>query len=254
MPALRLITLSLFACLLIACGGDTRGKIRASDDPVLAEGERCPSLAGRYFDASEPISWMLAKRLVGYDADSVDWDYFELAGSADTALSVTVAYVDGTRDSARLRKGNAYDGDYYCEDGWLQIGDRNFPHRWDDEVKLDGFTPRRRRMRIAPTADRSLVARLDFINFDQLDVWCGDGCRGFPIPWTFKTRSLWSRADAWEPDGPRPRATANMSEDERRRGARRGAENDRLYLEEQALENGTTEPRAAVARTHARTP
>lgn len=192
----------------------------------------CPPVAGRYFDSSEPIAWLLAGRKLEWDSLPHPWAYFELAGSADSALAVTVHYLDGATDSARVQEGR----DYTCTDGWLAPEPRYIPERWDDEAGT-GFRANRRFVYVARGRDSSLVARLDLVTFDEFYVWCGDGCRGFPLPWTMRTRPVWSIAEAWSPDRDPPANLAGVRGQEAARAAMRRAEQDPVYWENRELED-----------------
>lgn len=220
---------------------------------VTASGDACPKMAGRFFDSSEPISQMLASQHVPYDTSVADWAYFELVGDADKGLRVTVMHRDSVVTAGALTKGTAWSGDYYCEDGWLMVGDGKLPNSWDAEVKADDFQPQRRHLRIAPNTDGALVARLDFTDFDEFTVWCGDGCRGIPLPWTFRTRSAWSMAEPFDPEVPPPVARRRQHEQEERESALDRARHDRVWQEEQLLENGPPDPAQDLVRTRALT-
>jgi len=196
---------------------------------------------------------MLAGRHLPSDSTKVDWAYFELVGSADTALVATVVTRDSvTRDSVthttHLTKGTPYTGDYFCEEGWLQLSNSSIPNLWDTDMTTPQFLPRRHALRIAPGANKALVARLDFIDFEEFTVWCGDGCKGFPLPWTFKTRSAWSSARAWNANS----VSLYSSGIGPPHDVLSAAMQRRLWLEEQALENGPDIPGQADIQQRAR--
>ncbi|MBC7898392.1 MAG: hypothetical protein H7066_23425 [Cytophagaceae bacterium] len=231
------MTRSCAAALLtisaIACGGESNGMPREWGPLALGESERCPAVAGRYFEESSPVAWALASAHVTQGPDH-EPAAFELAGDADSALHLTVVDVQGVRDSARLTKGTPYSGDYHCDDGWLHANHRHIPDQWDDAVDAPGFVVRRRALRIAPGAHGALVGRLDGTDYDEFTIWCGDGCKGIPLPWTFRTRSSWSAVDRWDPARARKpvqAATSVSNEGDRSR-------NEALLREEQLLEHG----------------
>ncbi len=234
-----------------ACTGATKGMPRAWPKVVLAADPNCPTVAGRYFDSSEPISMLMAKRRVPYDSTDADWAYFELAGNADQGLTVKVVYRDSVSTTGSLRKGDAWSGDYYCEGGWLRIPDGNFPTQWDQDMKTGDFFPKRHAMQIAPNANGALVARVDFTDYDEITVWCGDGCKGIPIPGTFATKSVWTMAEKFDPELPVPVARARQQIIDQDEAALAQAKTDRLYQEEQALENGPADPQEAIVRQRA---
>lgn len=238
-------TLLPFAFLLaiVACKSDTDGMPKAWRPLELGDDWRCPAMAGRYIYAPEPISWQLAGRHVPWDSVPAELEYFAIAGSADTALHVTVGYVDGRTHETRLQKGTPYARDYHCEDGWLHVRAGEISDRFDGEVAGLGFFARAHAMRIARGKDGTLVARLDRTDYEEFVVWCGDGCKGFPLPWTFETRSTWSRAEPWAEGAPRPSVVAKQREEAR-------LKRDPVYLENQRLENG--EPVAGQAEARKR--
>ncbi|HEX4931769.1 MAG TPA: hypothetical protein VFV33_01240, partial [Gemmatimonadaceae bacterium] len=208
----------------------------------------CPDLAGRYAFAPEPVSHLLAGRFAPWDSVPRELESFTIAGSADTALHVTLGYLDGGTVEKRLVKGSEYAGDYHCGDGWLHLLSRDIPDRWDAEVKSGDFFAKRRAMRIAVGADGRLVGRLDRIDYDEFAVWCGDGCQGIALPWTFETRSTWSAAQRWEEGAPRPSVVAQEQAEARQAAERARLQQDPLYRENEALENGPPVAGQAEAR------
>jgi len=229
-----------FALLLAlaACNDDLDGMPREWRPLELGQDAGCPAVAGRYVYTAEPIGWQLAGRHVPWDSVPVDLEYYVIAGSADTSMRVTVGYVDGRTYEKRLLKGSQYARDYHCEDGWLHVRAGEISDRFDDEVASEGFHAKRHEMRLARRKDGALVARLDRIDYDEFTVWCGDGCRGIPLPWTFTTRSTWSAAEPWVEGAPRPSVARRQGEEAQQRATEQSLQGDRLYREEQRLENG----------------
>jgi hypothetical protein len=226
-------TLLLITALvaLVACNGDTKGVPKGWGPVQLGKDTLCPPMQGRYVYTPEPIGWQLAGRHVPWDSVPAELEYFAVAGSADSALHVTVGYVDGRTHEQRLQKGTPYSRDYHCEDGWLHISAGEISNRFDAEVASVGFYAQRHAMRIARSRSGALVARLDRIDYDEFYVWCGDGCKGFPLPWTFETRSTWSQAKRWIAGTPRPSVVRREREEARLKA-------DPVYQENQRLENG----------------
>ncbi|MFN8581624.1 MAG: hypothetical protein U0163_11695 [Gemmatimonadaceae bacterium] len=213
----------------------------------LALGKKgaCPNVTGRFARTSEPIAQMMAGRFIPWDSTAKAWEWFELTGSADSVLEVRVRFLDGSESAGRLRREGPLAGDYRCADGWIHLSDRDLPNTWDSDVLPEGQHPPRRAMRVASTTSGDLVARLDMIDYDELTVWCGDGCRGIPLPWTFTRKSAWSIARRWDPNGKYP-ASANE-----RVGSNAPAPRDRLGRQEQELENGPPVPGLETARGRA---
>ena len=193
----------------------------------------------------------MAKRRVPWDTTNADWAYFELAGHADQGLTVKVVYRDSVSTTGTLRKGDAWSSDYYCEGGWLRISDGRSLSHWDEDMKTSNFFPKRHAMRLAPNADGALVARVDFTDDEEITVWCGDGCKGFPIPGAVKTKSVWTMAEKFDPELRTPVARARQQVIDHDAAALTQAKNDRVYQAEQELENGPANPQEAIVRTRA---
>jgi hypothetical protein len=115
------------------------------------------------------------------------------------------------------------------------------------------FYPRRHAMMLAPNEDGALVARLDFIDYNEFTVWCGDGCKGFPIPGTFETRSVWSMAEKFDSELPPPVARERQRVIAKKEAALEQARHDRVWQEEQLLENGPPDPERDLVRKRALT-
>jgi hypothetical protein len=223
---------------LAACTSN-RGRMPREWGPVvLATHTRCPSVAGRYMYTGQPTDYELAARVLPDGGEATEPEYFEIAGSADTALHVTTWYVDGRHQERRLQKGAKYSGDFFCDDGWLQLGDGSVSARFDEEVASQEFFAKRRAMRIAIGRGGAIVARLDRTDYDEFTVWCGDGCKGIPLPWTFTTRSTWSRSEPWLAGKPKPSSAQRAPDDARTAAAEAEQRDQRLLREIALLENG----------------
>lgn len=230
-PSRFFLLLTTVVVALVACNGDSKRMPKDWGPVELGKDTLCPPIQGRYVYAPGPIEWQLAGRHVPWDSVPAELEYFAVAGTADTALHVTVGYVDGRAHEQRLQKGTRYARDYFCEDGWLQIRSGEISNQFDAEVASPEFYAKTHAMRIARSTSGALVARLDRIDYDEFYVWCGDGCKGFPLPWTFETRSTWSRVERWTEGTPRPSVVRRQREQARLKA-------DPVYQENQRLENG----------------
>ncbi len=236
--------LALVALVVLLLASCTRG---SSDMPrgwgpiTRHDDAPCPDLTGRYVYAGQPIAWELAGRHVPWDSVPAELDFFEVTSSSDSALRVTIGYADGRQHDFTMVQGNGepFSGNYNCRDGWLSFDDDMISDRFDAEVESDEFHARRRTMRVARGRNGALVSRLDRTDYDEFTVWCGDGCKGIPLPWTFTTRSTWSRADAWAPGTPRPDVTPYQLRERVEESEAMRLRNERILREEQRLENGT---------------
>lgn len=213
---------------------------------VLGAEGRCPDLAGRYFDSSDPMRDLLFLASVLDAAQDADRAWIELTGVADTGLAVTVVYRDSTKRYGSLRRGTPFEGDYFCEDGWLKIGDHKIPKRWDRDLTEADFYPRRRAFWVAPNADSALVGRLQFIHFESIDVG-----KGIPVPGTFAYRETWSLAEKFDPDLPPPVAREREAQRQRILADFERARRDPVYQENDLLENGPPDPELDTVRKRA---
>ncbi len=234
-----------------ACRSATSEMPRGYGPIALAEGERCPSVGGRYFDSSAPVMAMLVMPALRNPPASGDLAWIELTPADDSTLLVAVMYQDSVSVSGTLRRGGPWHGDYYCEEGWLKVRDARIPQTWDAEMKDGEFFPRRHLFWVAPNKAGALVARLQFIDFEEFGLWCGDGCKGFPIPGTFEYRETWSLAEAFDPDLPAPIARQREAERQEGVAALEAAKRDRRYQEVQLLENGPPDPELETVRRRA---
>ena len=262
MSTLRFFALVTLAVVVTACSGATKGMPRGWPDLVLASDTLCPNVAGRYFASSDPITLHLAKRRATGDSEEAPLAYFEVSGAADSGLTVTVVSRDSVKTTGSLKKGTEWDGDYFCGDGWLRFGESRAPSLWDADVRTDDFYPKRHAVRIAPNEDGSLVARLDFVDYAELIVWCGDGCKGIPLPGTFETRSIWSLAEQFDPERPPPVArhrertiAEEVAELEwattEPPAERQRAQDVRVWQEHEDAENGPPDPEKQLVRKRA---
>ena len=101
-PLIRILAQTFLATMALACGGTTKGMPRGWPDLVLARDTLCPNVAGRYFDSSEPITFLMAKRHVAFDSVDADWAYVELSGQADSGLTVKVVFRDSVERTGTL--------------------------------------------------------------------------------------------------------------------------------------------------------
>lgn len=236
----------LVALALAACSAQ-RGVPKAFGPIVLGKGDRCPSIAGRYAYTGDPGAFHLAARH-GITREDLPVEFFAVVGDADTALHLRIGRADGSVVERRLQRGaRPYGGDYWCDDGWLRLGG-DISARWDSAVNVNGFYARRHAMYLATGREGALVTKLEHTDYDEFTVWCGDGCKGIPLPWTFRTRTTWHRAEAWPEGAPRPAAIAETMAAERRAQELARAKNDPVYLENERLEQGEPAAGSADAR------
>lgn len=194
-PTIRLLGLCALLSLAQACS-------RTPDMPKgwgplrFAADSGCPRVYGTYDASDRDFAYVVATQFLPYDTTRGTVESFSLALEDDTLLTV-IAWVDQEpRDTVRLRSHR----DFTCADGWLEP---TYP-QWLPSFAADDEAARASRsgrtsMYLATGAKGALVGRLDHHTYDEFSLWCGDGCRGVPIPWTWRTSHRWSRAAVVNP-------------------------------------------------------
>ena len=140
-------------------------------------------------------------------ARATAWSAFALQGDADTALTAIVLNARDGADTLRLQR----DTDYRCTEGWLVP---TFPSEGlasdDTDDASRALRGAERAVFVAGAKDGALVARLRTTTYNELPIWCGDGCTSVRVPFSGQTTVRWERqapltADvaAIDPDDPR---------------------------------------------------
>jgi len=166
----------------------------------FARDSACPQVYGSYDASSPDFAYIMTRQSPRYDTVGGPVESMSLVLENDSLLTV-IAWRDRVpSDTVVLRR--RYDFD--CGDGWMK------PHLGTWLPGDDGDSPAararrsgRRDFRITTGAKGALIGRLDHHTFDQFDVWCGDGCKGFPLPWTWRTSHQWFRAAVVNPQSHR---------------------------------------------------
>lgn len=241
---------------LASCGvGDAPAALRLGRKGGGDSIGTCPPITGTVEYQPNDLAHALT-RMLPWAARQAPWWTITAVGSADSVLVLALHRFDGTRDTVALRRG----ADYGCGDGWLRPrgADAMF-----DAVPYDdaGHRANRDEFQVAIDEAGHWVGRRTATTWDEFAVWCGDGCRGVPLPWTIRHHVRWSLLAAPGddvPDTPHARdAQQRMLDEERRleygdpvadapaarRAAREQAVFQRRALErERAIESGTPLP------------
>ncbi len=194
--AFRRCGLLPLAMMLVQACSDTPGMPSSWGPLRFAADRACPRVYGTYDASDEDFAYIIARRHLPYDSTRGPVESMSLVLDGDSVLTV-IAWVDlQPRDTVLLRRGR----EFGCADGWLKP---TFP-RWlpsDDGDSPEARSERagRREFAVATGAKGALVGRLDHHTYDEFTVWCGDGCKGFPIPWTWRTAHHWHRAEQVDP-------------------------------------------------------
>lgn len=150
---------------------------------------QCPYLDGDYAIGDEAMYRALAAH---YDKEPRKWVVASVGGDPQTELRVRL-YEAGTgapiEEAVRRRRGSDYD----CDDGWLRM-------RWPGGMQLLGEGERvpegdqfDKTIAFAKNRDGDLVARIEISHWKGVAVWCGDGCKYLPIPFTRSNSFSWQR-------------------------------------------------------------
>ena len=195
----RRVVLLTAALAATACGhrfGEPDG-LRLGRTDAAGTAATCPPIAGTFEYADNDLAFAMT-RMLPWEARQRPWWTVTVTGSADSAMVLALHRFDGSHDTVTVRIGNAY----VCTGGWLRpanAGEMFAGRPYDAE----GNRANRNDFDIAVDGDGDLVGRRTATTYDQFDVWCGDGCRGFPLPWTFRDHVVWSTLAP--PDGTVPR-------------------------------------------------
>jgi hypothetical protein len=239
----RLVALLAAACVAAACGhrlGEPDG-LRLGRTDVAGTTATCPPIAGTFEYADNDLAVALT-RMLPWEARQRPWWTITITGSADSAMVLAMHRFDGTHDTVTVRLGNGY----VCTGGWLvpPEADALFAGRAYDD---DGNRANRNAFAIAIDDEGALIGRRTATTYDQFDVWCGDGCRGFPLPWTFRDHVVWSTLAP--PEGTVPRTPYERDVNRRTLEESRRLEEGDPFEDAPASRRGRAARDAAARRT-----
>lgn len=226
-----------FVATLSACGD--RVAVPKTYGPLdLGEADHCAIVNGR-FDVQEPlVRWAVVERVLPFDSTRGPIEAFSLLGNADQSLRLLAWSGGRARDTVRLQR----DRDYRCSERRVVLDLPNaLPSDVHDAPVLPGERQTRAyRLALALGAEGALTAELSHETFVGFPVWCGDGCRYLPVPFSRQTSHEWTRVYPLPEDGkPFPRRIMTAREQRQR---------DRLLEEERALEEGRPVPGGPASR------
>lgn len=217
-------TLALSACGWIFDGepdGLKRGRERSETTAGV-----CPQVDGAYRNNRSDLAAVVT-RLARTGMSLTDWETVVMSGHPDVAVQFIFTRPDLRADTVTIERDRGYD----CESGWLHpndaagiLDDIKAPGRDSPNARPRDDRTHRYEFHITSNRSGQLVGKLEDISFTQFDVWCGDGCKGFPLPWSLRREVQWLvLPDTAEPVAARPSPS--------------GAD-QRLLAAERALENG----------------
>lgn len=221
---------TLLAAALLACSADwseslPRGVALRATVAVSDSSRDCPAVAGEYWVQRELIWNRLFQPSLSDEQRRIGWSKVAIGGEPLDSLEVVLSAA-GLRDRTVLLRGQHYD----CASGWIIPRGTIMLADLSDEDSLRSMNdPTRQEFSLAIAGDTtgSLIARVRILSWAQFDVWCGDGCKGFPLPWSVERRSR------WEYLGTTRRQPLGVPDDDLRRKV--AAEERALELGEQAV-------------------
>lgn len=233
-PGAHLVFIGLLSACSFAEPGVRRG-VRIGQAATEQSSGTCPRVDGVYRHAGNVLGDIL-NGLRPLERRATAWAVVRVTQPNDSVLGFDFRLADGTRDMVTLRQP----GNYSCASGWIELR-----YDWEYLVRPEPGQAderyRRWEFRVAADDEGALVGRLVERSFRQFDVWCGDGCKGFPIPGTGQRSVVYARlldsSAPPQPDTPLPGRRRVVSEDER---------SARLAAEEAALEQGPPPPPLAA--------
>ncbi len=196
-PRAHIAALTLVALVtLTACSAQTDGMPSAWAPVSKGVDASCPNIDGRHErwvteGGPDPIFPALFGPKMPSAERAMQWTEFTIRSDGERGFTAEVEFSDGSVDTVQVARGS----DYQCRDGWLVApvsygvidGEADVPR---DQLAL---RPDTREVAIARGREQSLVARLETRQEYQLDLWCGDGCKGVKLPWKTKRAVVWSR-------------------------------------------------------------
>lgn len=222
---------ALATCLLTlsACGwvfdGEPDGLRRGREGKDNAPGS-CPRVDGAYRNNGSDLAAVVT-RLAGTGMQLHEWETVAITGHPDVAVQLVIQRTDRSADTVTIERDRGYD----CDAGWFHprraaglMDDIKAPGRDSPNAREPDERTHRYEFHITSDDKGQLVGRLEDINFSNFWVWCGDGCKGLPLPWSIRRNVWWS----FLPDSSVPVVTPGP----------RTPQDERLLAEERAQENG----------------
>jgi hypothetical protein len=184
----------LVAVATLACGGDWSNNLPrgVALRPTVAPTDttrHCPVVGGEYWVQRE-LTWnRLIQPALSDDQRRIGWSKVAIAGEPLDSLQLILTAAD-LRATAIVRRGQHYD----CASGWIVPRGTIMRADLSEEDSIRSMNdPKHHDYSLAIAGDTtgSLIARVRILAWSQFDVWCGDGCKGIPLPWSIERRTRW---------------------------------------------------------------
>ncbi len=184
------VWLCLWLTLLLAgCGGSGYPKQWAP----LAETPRnqCPDITGTYFIADR-VAYLALAGGHFYESSPRHWSIMNIAGNPQAGLQVMLyESQSGVPMDKPVKLNNG--GEYRCTDGWLDMA-------WPGGISMRGEEDdpndsrlMEKSLSFAKNSAGELVIRTNTAHWQGFPVWCGDGCKYVPIPFTREESWQWGK-------------------------------------------------------------
>lgn len=186
------ISAILFTSISLILGSCDLNKNSANDwqNVIPAAANGCPNIAGTYSIMDEAAYLMLGGH---YEKKPKHWDILNISVNTQQELQITLYESDtGAINETPIKRIRGKD--YECQNGFLETEWPYFAvplNRLTDAIPdNDQFE---KSLSFAKNEMGELVIRTNTRHWKGFTVWCGDGCKDVPIPFTSRTRYKWSR-------------------------------------------------------------
>jgi hypothetical protein len=155
---------------------------------ITAAENECPDISGTYLIMDRAGYLVLGGH---YEKRPKNWEILNISGNPQQELHIRLYDGSGATNETHLKR--VKDKDYKCQNGFLETAwpAEERPNRLDDAIPENyGFE---KSLSFAKYKTGELVMRTNIRRWKEVSVWCGDGCRYVPIPFTSRTHYKWSR-------------------------------------------------------------
>ena len=206
----------LLLMVFVFIGGCSQGRYPKDWQPaVIASAGQCPDITGTYkiehdsaftptgysgsivssgtYQIVYPVAYHALAGQYFHKEEGTQsiWEVMTISGDPQESLQV-VLYRRGSdawiNKAITLKKGSE---GFLCTQGWLQsVWPRGTPMRDADDADWRGLD---KTLNFAKNLAGELVIRTDVARWQEVSVWCGDGCKYVRIPFTRETTYEWAR-------------------------------------------------------------
>lgn len=190
------LLLSFPVAILAGCSNEVEQPYPSEWPPFVEQkrilfGDSCPSLAGKYIIARGHLSSLMIEKLTPTHGDRILWKYMEIQQVANNSIALRLTSIERYRPIVFTSLVQVEGKDYSCKNGWMI-----FPltGRASDMTVKSSF------MATGVDQEGNLIIKTtiqETREIDEIGVWCGDGCRAIPLPFTITEHNSFSRWNRW---------------------------------------------------------